>query len=245
MSVDRILSQMREVRGLTQQELAGMLDVSVTTVSCWERGVKSPSLENLKRISDALRCPVNDLISEDNRIDFEFKTLEDKYRRLDRFGRDVVNAVCDAELARVRAAYTLPRDGKPVQAWYLPLYNTPSAAGVTAPIEGSDFEMVLAPESTPDDTDYLVRISGDSMAPKIPNRAIVCIKECKTLRPGDIGIFCVNGSMYCKKYSPTPEGDLLLMSVNRKCAYADVLVTRDSMDSVVCCGKVVGVVNVM
>lgn len=242
MNIDKMISQMREARGLTQVELANKLNVSVNTIGSWERGIKKPSLDNLVRISQTLRCSVGELISEDTQIDFEFKTLENKYRRLDKYGRYAVNAICDTELARVLASYSPRHNGKPSQAWYLPLYSTPSAAGVTAPIEGSDYEMVLAPTGTPNNTDYLVRISGNSMEPKIPDGAIACVKECKTLHPGDIGIFSVNGSMYCKKYSPTPDGNLVLMSVNRDCAYADVRITKDGLDTTVCCGKVVGVV---
>jgi len=49
--------------------------------------------------------------------------------------------------------------------------------------------------------------------------------------------------MYCKKYIPTSDGDVRLSSVNRQYAYSDVVVAKDSMDSVVCCGKVVGVIT--
>ena len=243
MYINKMISQMRDVRGLTQHELAEMLNVSTNTVGNWERGVKKPSVDNLINISRALRCSVSDLVSDNESIDFELKTLEDKCRQLDKYGRAAVNAICDAELARMRATYVPWHQGKPSQSSYIPLYNTPSAAGVAAPIEGSDFEMVSTPDNVPDGTDYLVRISGASMEPTIPDGALACVKECKTLHSGDIGIFCVNGTTYCKKYSPAPDGTLRLVSVNRKYAYADISVSNDSTESVACCGKVLGVVT--
>jgi len=243
MSIAHQILSLREAHGWTQNEFATMLNVSVVTVSCWERGTKQPSVSNLVAISEALHCSVDELILSKHPIDFELKTFENKYLKLDRYGRDAVNAVCDAELARMSALRPRQCDGKPAQKRYLPLYRTPSAAGVAAPVEGDDFEMVLAPCDVSKDTDYLVRISGQSMEPEICDGNIVCVSECKTLRRGDIGIFCVNGAMYCKKYIPTSDGDVRLSSVNRQYAYSDVVVAKDSMDSVVCCGKVVGVIT--
>ena len=231
MSIAHQIFSLREAHGWTQYEFANMLNVSVVTVCCWERGTKQPSISNLIAISKALHCSVDELILSRHPIDFELKTFENKYLKLDKFGRAAVNAVCDAELARLSVA----------RQRYLPLYLTPSAAGVAAPIEGDDYEMVVAPDDAPKDTDYLVRISGQSMEPEISDGDIVCVNKRTTLKRGDIGIFCLNGTMYCKKYLSTESGGLRLASANRDYAYADVVVGSDSMESVSCCGKVIGV----
>ena len=47
--------------------------------------------------------------------------------------------------------------------------------------------------------DFGIRISGDSMEPKIQDAAVVWVKEQIQVDNGDIGIFILNGDAYCKK----------------------------------------------
>ncbi|MBC8257416.1 MAG: helix-turn-helix transcriptional regulator [SAR324 cluster bacterium] len=55
------LKQLRKYRGLTQEQLAEMLDLSVEMVSFMERGVHAPSFETLECLAEVLRLPVMDL----------------------------------------------------------------------------------------------------------------------------------------------------------------------------------------
>ena len=50
----RILKQMREKKGLSQEELAFKAELHRTYVSQLERGVKSPSLKTIHRLAKAL-----------------------------------------------------------------------------------------------------------------------------------------------------------------------------------------------
>ena len=58
------------------------------------------------------------------------------------------------------------------------------------------------------------------------------------LRPGDVGIFCVDGDMLCKQYVRDKLGMVYLFSLNRARADADVVLPRDSGRSMVCFGRV-------
>lgn len=53
------LKTIRTDRGLTQEQLAELLDVTIDTVSKMERGVHGPRFELLEKIARALRTPVN------------------------------------------------------------------------------------------------------------------------------------------------------------------------------------------
>ena len=55
------LKLMRKVRGLTQEQLAEKLDLSVEMVSFMERGIHAPSFETLDRLSEVLRFSVREL----------------------------------------------------------------------------------------------------------------------------------------------------------------------------------------
>jgi len=58
------LMKLREAAGLTQRELAQLLDVTVTTVSGWENGRHEPrlSFSQTKLLTEILKCSLDDLV---------------------------------------------------------------------------------------------------------------------------------------------------------------------------------------
>ncbi|QCN94524.1 XRE family transcriptional regulator [Azospirillum argentinense] len=58
----QMLRELREQRGLTQEDLAGLIERSVQAVSAMERGQNMPRLETLIRISEKLDIPLHNLI---------------------------------------------------------------------------------------------------------------------------------------------------------------------------------------
>ena len=61
-----ILKQLRKQRGLTQEDLAGMIGVSRQSVAKWESGETSPDLEKSRLIAEALGVSLDDLVSAKN-----------------------------------------------------------------------------------------------------------------------------------------------------------------------------------
>lgn len=98
--------------------------------------------------------------------------------------------------------------------------------------------MLLADDSVPADADYAVCISGDSMEPYIHDGQMVFVKETQELYDGDVGIFCVDGAMYCKQYYVDEDRNLHLLSANPNRINANIYVDGESGSSVKCCGKV-------
>ncbi|MEW6213997.1 MAG: helix-turn-helix transcriptional regulator [Nitrospirota bacterium] len=60
------LAKIRKERGLTQSELAELIDVTIETISRLERGVSVPSLKTLENISNVLNVPLKNI------FDFEY-----------------------------------------------------------------------------------------------------------------------------------------------------------------------------
>ena len=56
------IKAMRIKRGLTQKQLADRLGVKQQNVSDWERSLRSPSVKNLKKLSEILNCQIDDLV---------------------------------------------------------------------------------------------------------------------------------------------------------------------------------------
>ena len=98
--------------------------------------------------------------------------------------------------------------------------------------------MIRVDDNTPDNADYAVCISGDSMEPYIHDGDTVFVRETEELENGDVGIFSVNGEMYCKQYYIDDERNLHLLSANPLRSAASIHVSNDSGYEVRCCGKV-------
>ncbi len=60
----RAIAERRKLGKLTQDDLAGLVEVDAETVSRFERGISLPSLERLWVIADALDVGMSDLLSE-------------------------------------------------------------------------------------------------------------------------------------------------------------------------------------
>ena len=58
------LENIRKEKQVTQLKLAKSLKVDQSTVSKWEKGITSPSIQTLKKIAQVLNCTVDDLIKE-------------------------------------------------------------------------------------------------------------------------------------------------------------------------------------
>lgn len=82
-----LISAVRKERGMTQKELAEQLHVSDRTISKWERGAGFPDTMLWEPLADALKIPVQCLISGERQEDAEAL-------RSDHMVRDVIKAVC-------------------------------------------------------------------------------------------------------------------------------------------------------
>lgn len=56
------LAQVRKARKITQKELALRLGVKTTTISDYERGVRSPNMNKLKAIAEAIGCEMSEIV---------------------------------------------------------------------------------------------------------------------------------------------------------------------------------------
>ena len=83
------------------------------------------------------------------------------------------------------------------------LFALPASAGIGNWIDETDYSEVLVYNTN---CDYAVYISGDSMEPRILDKSIVLVQIDPDIKNGDIGIFNLNGSIYCKQF----EHDSLL-----------------------------------
>ncbi len=156
------------------------------------------------------------------------RSLITGFRQLTTHGKQMVECVLQKELE-------LQNDSKPqiVTALYHKLYyDFPVSAGTGEYLDDSTATIVQLEIEPPRGTDYILRISGDSMEPEYCNGDYVYVRRTSSVEYGDIGIFIYAGNVYMKKY--TPEG---LKSLNPN--YALIRGHEDMR----CLGRVLGVVE--
>ena len=117
-------------------------------------------------------------------------------------------------------------------------YTTAAAAGYAAPIEGEDYELIPCGEEVPARADFCIEISGDSMEPYIHDGQRIYVKRDESLRPFEVGVFFVDGDVYCKQWCVDYLGTTHLLSANPAREDASLHIERDSGRSLICFGKV-------
>ena len=121
----RRLKQLRAEKGITQIQLAEMLEVSKGTVAMWETDQRKPSWEILFQLSDIFDRridyilghtddgsspkPTEEDIEQLGRWAAEESFYEDimKYLRLDEYGKAAVEAIISSEFTRCHEQNTL------------------------------------------------------------------------------------------------------------------------------------------
>lgn len=58
------LKSIREAKGVTRGELAGMLNTTIATISRWESGIHEPDLTTIVRLSKILDCTTDEIIKD-------------------------------------------------------------------------------------------------------------------------------------------------------------------------------------
>lgn len=133
----------------------------------------------------------------------EADDIANRYRKLDDHGKGAVKAILNFEEASFVAASR--QNGKPAKPRSdgfveIKVFDQPAAAGLGNYLDDPSFHIEQYPANeVPEGTEFGIRISGNSMAPNIPDGATVFVQSRSSIEPGKIGIFLLNEESYCKK----------------------------------------------
>jgi len=189
--IGRKLLELRRSRGLSLTDLCRELrtygiDVKIGAVSKWELGATAPNSYQLVAL-----C--------------HFYDVSDPVAYFT--GHQSLNSEGLRKLADYRA--DLIATGK-----YAPEPSSPDIIYITMPVsllgasagtgnfpDDACFEQVSVPKNAvPEGADFGIRVCGDSMEPVYTNGQTVWVKQCSTLRKGEVGIFSYDGEGYIKLY---------------------------------------------
>lgn len=244
MTLGSRIKALRISKKMTQKDLSDKVGVSVVSIRHWEMGTKHPSVFAAISLSKALEVSLNSLLNVEEQGLKELTTLTtdeirllSDYRLLDAHSKMIVRTLCSLESERFDSKPD-STDSAKTPLKFVPRYFTPSAAGYSVPIDGEDYELIPVTDEAFSEADFAVKIQGNSMSPYISDGDTVFVKRCCELEQGDIGIFCVDGAMYCKQYYVDEEKNLHLISSNPAMAKSNVFVSADSGSEVKCYGRV-------
>ena len=65
MTIGQKIKATRKNAGLTQKELAQKMGLSFQSIAQWENDLRKPKIETLKKIADALECPIDIFTTDD------------------------------------------------------------------------------------------------------------------------------------------------------------------------------------
>ncbi|MGI6498221.1 MAG: XRE family transcriptional regulator [Oscillospiraceae bacterium] len=234
------IKELRKKKGFTQKALAERLGVERSTISMWETEKSKPSCDVLEEMADLFQVSTDQILSRgDLLLHSEGHPVLEKYRALTVQSQNIVDGVLNGLLdyeTKIQAVLEEEQETPPPRM--IPLYATPAAAGYASPDFGTDFEYIPVEGSVPSGADFAVRVQGDSMEPFILDDSIVYVNR-DPMAKGDVGIFCVDGDMFCKQYYKDETGTVYLLSLNRTRADADLVLPATSGRNLVWYGRVI------
>ena len=235
-SIGLRIKEARQAKNLKQDDFAELIGAkSGAVVSSWENGKAKPDCLTIQKVCEVLEISPNHLLGYNDNADtltHSELTMIRKYRFIDEFGKQAVDSILNIEYER--AYVTRPKKPKS-RLLKLDFYNYPASAGTGSFLENTTPEAIWVKECVEaENADYVIPITGDSMEPTFHGGDKVFVEKCDSVEIGEIGIFVINGEAFIKEL-----GESGLISHNS--AYK--LIKFGTMDSVYCCGRVLGVVE--
>ncbi len=237
------LRRLMDLQGSRQADLARLLGVSRSTLSSYCAGEQMPRMDKLEALAQHFGVKVSALLEEEKAgkiLAFPRKEPpEDLHPALQLYHG--LNSSGQQEFLRYGRELSLQKeyraeDCAPVET--IKHYLVPAAAGYASPIEGEDYERIPRPAGAPAGADFCITVRGDSMEPYIHDGQLVYVRRDSPLSEFDVGVFFVDGDVFCKQWCVDYAGTLHLLSANSNRQDANIVIPRNSNRNCICFGKV-------
>lgn len=253
----------RKKANLTQKDVYEKLNIAQSTYSSWEIGKAEPDADTITKLCYIFEIAPNDFMEWENEselINFTVTRPEQnhikKYRVLDEHGKETVDVVLEKEHERIirleqerakkeqaaakeKAAEPAPAEEEP-ETVEMKIYWGDAAAGIGNYLIGEgEYDLINFPaDEVPSRANFGIRISGDSMEPRIHDGEIVWVMAVPQIENGEIGIFVLNGHSLCKKlhidYDKGRKTELISLNPD----YDDIVIRKN--DNLRTIGRVLG-----
>ena len=217
---EKLKARRKELK-LTQKEIADQLGISYQAYSAWERGVKAPSKEKVRKLEQIFSVPKGYF------TEIEIVRL---YNTLSSKGKDQVVAYV-RDLVQKERSQKVMSISKKLYEYHV--YEKMSAGIGASVYDDRNYDTVYFDEELAHD--FASWVSGDSMEPKYHNGSVALIRETGFDYDGAVYAVVCNNQTYIKRVY-REEGGLRLVSINPK--YKDIFIPYDEDPRVI--GIIVG-----
>lgn len=227
----------------TLKEFSKASNIPVSTLSTiLNKDITKANMNTIIAICDTLNISADELslgkivqrkdISWDSLSSQEYELL-DKFNSLNNFDRSTVmaliNRLIQADKNRLITIMPMITES-PIRTVELDYYDQAAGMGTGRVVENAIPEKITMPVfNVPENTDFIIRVSGDSMEPTFSSGDQLFIEAKNDLSVGEIGVFNYQGEQLVKELG---EGELI--SHNKK--YSPIKIEEDCYIQ----GKVLG-----
>lgn len=234
-NISKNITKCREGAGLSQKELALLLNITPSRVSNWEQGSNCPTIDMLFELCKILDVSINDIygVYPDSNMQLAYEEMKhiEKYRSLDDHGKKIIDFIMHEEWKRSAILNKKTDKTELPTTRLINYYYRLASAGLgqilfdmppTKRIEIPDL-----PEYRK--ADYAIGVNGNSMEPTYSDGDMLLVEMTEEIAIGEIGIFTVNNECFVKKL-----GNQELISLNPE--YSNIPLNETTK----CMGRVIG-----
>ena len=220
MKFNDILKSLRKNSNMTQVQLAEKINVAQGTIANWERGVREPDMETIKKIANALSVPVERFFMDSQNANTQDPDLTTVTPVNFELAHAPISMKRIAVIGEVAAGYQCLADMQVIDY-----------VACDASILHTGYEYV-----------YL-RVRGDSMEPELHEGDLVLVQVQDTIESGEYAVVLVDNEDGLVKKIEIDRTHITLISENPY--YPPRRFDREEMNRIRIFGKVVSVMRRM
>lgn len=213
---DKLKARRKELK-LTQREIANKLGISFQSYSAWERGIKKPSKERVKKLEEILKVS-SGYFTETEIIQLYNALSNPGQKQVLKYAQKLVHKEKSQAIKKLYEYHVYEK----------------MAAGIGSTIyNDQNYDKVYFDEQLTHD--FASWVSGDSMEPKYQNGSVALIRETGFDYDGAVYAVVCNNKTYIKRVFREEKG-LRLVSINPK--YKEIFLHYDEDPRII--GIIVG-----
>ena len=233
------LKELRKKKGVSQEDVAKALGITLRTYQNYEYGQREPNIEMILKLSDYFKVSTDTLLGREPEqdalatlgLETGEKSALEVYLKLPEDKRQVIIDTMIALGAAAQKSRNI--SATEVREMIVKKYSCLlTSAGTGVFLDDENIEIREFPDSPQvREADLIIPVDGKSMEPEISDGDELCIKLCDDIDIGEIGVFIVENKGYVKQ-----KGEDRLISLNPE--YDDIYAKEYK-----CVGKVIGKVE--
>ncbi len=208
------LKSLRQARGLSQQKLADILEISKSSINMYERGEREPGLDMLETIADFFNVDMDYLHGKTN----------------------IPNNSLFLRWNNQKDTESLPSNIRPVQTKRFPMLGE-IACG--EPIFANEDHISYIDASVDIKADFCLTAKGDSMTgARIYDGDVIFIKSQPMVNNGEIAAVIIDDEATLKRWYYYPEKGKLVLNPENP-IYEPLVYVGEELNTIRCLGKAV------